>query len=243
MINHQSPTPKQSKFIAILIRYQAIYKLIGLILILALIYYAARDYMTLEQFKQTGAYLKTIANQNYLHAVLFYVVLYALLVIFALPIILLNLVGGFLFGTLLGGAYSTAAALLGSLVSFCVVRYVVADFIKRRMGKRVEKFNEHITHYGISYLLMLHYSSIVPFFIINSLAALTPLPLRTFVLITILGSFPIALIYAFAGRQLASIDSVSDIFSPAVIASLVLLIVLACAPIVWNKLKGNSLEV
>ncbi len=224
--------------------YTTLIKIFVFIAVMAIIYYGVRDYVNLANFKQMSAHFKELADTHYHAAVMYYCLLYALMVIFALPIIFLNLVGGFLFGTLLGAAYSTLASVVGSVVSFMLVRYLFAGFITQRLGKqRLERFNEHVAQYGMNYLLMLHYSCVVPFFVINSLAALTTMHVRKFIVVTVLGSFPISFLYAFAGRQLGSISSVSDVFSPDFVAALVIMLALAFAPMLWKRIKGKSLDV
>lgn len=224
--------------------YASLLKFFIFIGVMALIYYGVRDHVTLANFKEMSAHFKALADSHYHAAVMYYCLLYALMVVFALPIIFLNLVGGFLFGTFWGAVYSTVAALGGSLISFMLVRYLLARFITERLGReRLEKFNEHVARYGMNYLLMLHYSSIIPFFVINSLAALTSMSVQKFMVITVVGTFPVSLLYAFAGRQLGSITTVSDVFSPTVVLALLLMILVAFLPMLWARFKGKSLDV
>jgi len=72
---------------------------------------------------------------------------------------------------------------------------------------------------------------IIPYFVINVLAALTNVSITTFMWTTFVGSLPILGIYAFAGGQLYSVESVKDIFSPSIIALLVVLILDSLMPL------------
>ena len=72
---------------------------------------------------------------------------------------------------------------------------------------------------GASYLLTLRLIPVFPFFLINFLAGLTKVPLRTFLWTTSLGIIPGTVVFAFAGQQLGSINSPADILSKKVIAA------------------------
>jgi uncharacterized membrane protein YdjX (TVP38/TMEM64 family) len=75
--------------------------------------------------------------------------------------------------------------------------------------------------------------------VINILAALTKVPLATFIWTTMLGVAPATFIFAFAGQQLLDISSIRDVFSPRVILALVLLAMFAFLPIMikWFRRK------
>src|SRR4029078_3127006 len=109
-----------------------------------------------------------------------------------------------------------------------------------RYSTKFEKFNERIKRYGPNYVLVLHYLAIVPFFIINTFAALTTMSLATFVRVTVMGSLPVYLIYTFAGHELSEVNSLSDLLSWPVIISLSLLLLLAIIPIIIQRLRGST---
>jgi len=79
-----------------------------------------------------------------------------------------------------------------------------------------------------------------PFFLINLAAGLTRLPLRTFVLGTMIGIIPGGFVYVNAGASLATITSLSDIASPRVLGSFALLGLFALLPVLYNRLKAGK---
>ena len=149
----------------------------------------------------------------------------------------LTLVGGFLFGTLFGTLYALTGATVGVISMVLFVRYVVAQTIAKRYGNKLAKFNKRLQAYGHSYLLTMHLLTVIPFFVIATLAGLADVSLITVVWTTIVGSFPLIFIYAFAGRQLGTITSLGDIFSPQIIAAFVLLALLALIPMVIRRVR------
>ena len=108
------------------------------------------------------------------------------------------------------------------------------------MLANLEKFERRIEEYGPPYLLMLHFSTLFPYAVINVLAALAGISVVTVMWTTAVGFLPSALIYSFAGSRLTTISSVRDVFSPQIILALVLLVLLMLVPIVVKQVKNRG---
>ena len=76
---------------------------------------------------------------------------------------------------------------------------------------------------GAFYLFTLRLVPAFPFFVINLLMGLTPLPARTFYWVSQLGMLAGTLVYVNAGTQLAKIESLRGILSPGLLVSFTLL--------------------
>jgi uncharacterized membrane protein YdjX (TVP38/TMEM64 family) len=216
------------------------YMLVGIILVIGLLYSVLKEHVSLAAMQEKSAHFKQLVDENYLRAATMYVVVYTFLITCALPVLIpLTLIGGFLFGTLAGALLSALASVMGCIISFVGFRYLMRSTLMAYFGVSLERFHAHFKLHGIYYLLMLHYSSLVPFFMINAIAALTDMSLLTFIVVTIFGCFPVCLIYAFAGRQLSTIGTLTDIFSPAVVAAFLLLLGMACIPILIRRFKRS----
>jgi len=216
--------------------------IIAMLIGLSLIVYATGLYEKIYHlFWSDNATLKATGGYSYPQSVLIYILSMAAIVALSLPLVIpIVIASGYLFGLFLGAFYSVIATVIGALVPFLLVRYVGGNYIKKKYSNRFEKFNARIHRYGANYVLLLHYLAVVPFFIINTFAALTSMSLATFVRLTILGSFPVYLIYTFAGHELSEVNSLSDMLSWPVVISLFLLLLLAIIPIVIQRLKGSS---
>ena len=197
----------------------------GLVGFLIFFYYArVGDYFTLEHLHENHRFLKQFVTNHYLISVFIYVGIYSLLLACALPVVMpLALIGGFLYGMVGGLGYASLSCLLGSVVSFLVLRYVVAHWIRGWHNQRIEEFNHQVQKYGYSYLLMLHFLSIIPLFVINLLAAVANVPLFTVIWVTALGTLPLNFLCVMAGQQLSTIHSFKDIFTPTIVILLLLL--------------------
>jgi uncharacterized membrane protein YdjX (TVP38/TMEM64 family) len=198
-------------------------------------------FISLEQIQTHSIAFKAFVGEHYIVAVLLYMAIYAATIAIGIPgVAPLSLLGGYLFGVLLGTVYGAFGATVGSVVAFVIVRYLLKNWVKRRYGRQIVGFNEQMHKYGANYLLMVHYASIIPFFFINTLAAISDVGWWTFIWTTVVGFIPLAVIYSFAGRELGTIDSARDILSAPIIAVFVLLIVIAFLPIVIKYYKDGS---
>lgn len=212
-----------------------------LVLILLLRKFGVGKYFTLAALKEESVYLKQLAEEYYLPAVLIYIGSYALIIALAIPAVApLTVLGGFLFNALPGLLYALIGATLGSIIYFLFIRYVVSNLVRQRYRARLDKFNEQIKAYGYSYLLTMQLLTVIPFFVINTLAGLADVPLFTFIWTTVLGSLPLLFIYALAGRQLGEIEAVRDILKPHMVALLIILALLALLPMVIKRLRQSN---
>jgi len=204
-------------------------------------YYAAySDVFTFSKLKENHLFLKQFVQNHYLLSVIIYIGLYSLFIACALPFVMpFALIGGFLYGAVFGLMYASISCLIGSLISFLVLRYLIVHWVRNWHSPRIDSFNQQIQKYGYSYLLMLHFLTVVPMFVINMVAAMAKVPLFTVIWVTLIGTFPLNLLCVIAGKQLSRIHSVKEIFSPQIMILLALLAGVAIAPIIIRKIKGS----
>ncbi len=181
--------------------------------------------------------LRNYVAAHYWVSVAAFIALYMTTAFFVPGAIVLNLVGGFLFGVLPAALYINAGATLGSALALLVSRHMLGDWIQERYGEQLKPLNRAIERYGVSYLLAVRIIPVLPFFTVNYLAGLTRIPLKTFLWTTSLGMFPGSLVYAYAGRQLGSINQPKDILSPRILAAFALLTLFTLLPPIFDLLK------
>jgi len=209
---------------------------IGMVLLILIIgawYIGLHEYLSLNLLRENRVFLENSVEQNYTYAVAVYLLVYIVVIAAAMPgVPVLTMLGGFLFGVFSGGIYALIGATIGTTVSFLLIRYVLGSVIRGKYAQKLERFNEKVKAHGVAwYLLTLQLMGLIPYFVINVLAALTDVPFQTFLWTTFVGSVPIIFIYAFAGRQLYLVESVQDIFSPSIIALLLVLVMLTLVPV------------
>ena len=202
----------------------------------AFFYFDVGQYFSLEALKANRDDLLAYTNANFAVAVILYVAVYILQTGFSLPGgALMTLTGGFLFGSVLGTIFVNIGATTGATLAFLAARYVLRDWVERKFGKRIEPIQVGFAQNAFSYLLTLRLIPAFPFFLVNLVSGLTRIPLGTYVIATSIGIIPGSFVYAFAGRQLGSINSLAEIASPPVLLAFTFLGLLALVPIVHRK--------
>jgi pyruvate/2-oxoglutarate dehydrogenase complex dihydrolipoamide dehydrogenase (E3) component/uncharacterized membrane protein YdjX (TVP38/TMEM64 family) len=150
--------------------------------------------------------------------------IYVLVTALSLPgAAIMTLLGGALFGLLLGTVLVSFASAIGATLAFLVSRYLLRDVVKSRFGARLKDIDKGIEREGSFYLFTLRLVPLFPFFVINLLMGLTNMKARTFYWVSQLGMLAGTLVYVNAGTQLAQLKSLSGILSPGLIGSFVLL--------------------
>jgi uncharacterized membrane protein YdjX (TVP38/TMEM64 family) len=149
------------------------------------------------------------------------------------------LAGGFLFGAVLGTLFVNLGATTGATLAFLVSRYLLRDWVEQKFGKWLGPVQQGFSQNAFGYLMTLRLIPLFPFFVVNLVSGLTRMNVGTYVVATSLGIIPGSFVYAYAGRQLGTINSLKDIASPGVIGAFVLLGLLALVPNLYKKWSGK----
>jgi pyruvate/2-oxoglutarate dehydrogenase complex dihydrolipoamide dehydrogenase (E3) component/uncharacterized membrane protein YdjX (TVP38/TMEM64 family) len=181
-------------------------------------------YLTLSNLKSQQAELTGFVKANPAIAVVGFFLLYVAVTALSLPgAAILTLAAGAIFGLLEGTLIASFASTIGASLAFLSSRYLLRDWVKARFGARVDSIDRGIERDGAFYLLTLRLIPAFPFFLINLAMGLTVMRLVTFALVSQAGMLLGTIVYVNAGTQLAAIESTSDILSPTLIGSFVLL--------------------
>lgn len=123
------------------------------------------------------------------------------------PGAVLTLAGGALFGPLAGALLSLAGATVGATVAFLIARYLAADWVERRLGRRVQEIKAGVEREGWRFVAFVRLVPVFPFNLLNYALGLTRLSVRTFAVTSWITMAPGALAYAYlgsAGREAIS---------------------------------------
>ncbi|MCB1984662.1 MAG: FAD-dependent oxidoreductase [Burkholderiales bacterium] len=196
-------------------------------LVLLIVLFSAFDlqrFFSLDALKASHDALKEAYDNEPLYIISVYSVTYIVMAALSLPgATVMTLAGGAMFGIWVGVPVVLISATIGATLAFWVSRYILRDTVQSRFGDRLETINNGLERDGAFYLFSLRLVPAFPFFLINLLMGLTRISSRTFFWASLIGMFAGSSVYVNAGTQLASISSLSDILSPALIISFVLL--------------------
>jgi len=221
-------------------RGKVVVALIFAVAIFVFFYFDLKQYVTLESLKANRDNLLAYTEAHFGTAVAIFMGLYLLHTTFSLPGGgILTLTGGFLFGSVLATLIVIVPATIGATLAFLAARYLLRDWVERKLGDRLAAIQEGFARNAFSYLLTLRLIPLFPFFLVNLVSGLTRIPVGTYVIATAVGIIPGSFVFAYAGRQLGTINSLREIVSPRVLLAFTLLGLLALVPILYRKFSGK----
>ncbi|MFY9185026.1 MAG: FAD-dependent oxidoreductase [Limnohabitans sp.] len=198
-----------------------------LLLALAIGAFVALDlgrYLSFEQLKASQASFDQFYAQQPLTVAAVYFGVYVLATALSIPgAVIITLGGGAVFGLWQGLLLVSFASTLGATLAFLASRFVLREWVEARFGQRLADINAGVDKEGAFYLFTLRLIPVVPFFLINLLMGLTRMKTWTYYWVSQLGMLAGTAVYVNAGTQLAQLDSVRGILSPALLGSFVLL--------------------
>jgi pyruvate/2-oxoglutarate dehydrogenase complex dihydrolipoamide dehydrogenase (E3) component/uncharacterized membrane protein YdjX (TVP38/TMEM64 family) len=210
--------------------------IIAALLLAGIVAFFALDlgrYFSLAFIKDSQASFAALYAQRPAFVTLVYFAVYVAVTALSLPgAAIMTLAGGAIFGLLWGTLVVSLASTLGATLAMLTARYLLRDSIQQRFGRRLDEVNKGMAKEGAFYLFTLRLIPVIPFFALNLLMGLTRMKTLTFFWVSQLGMLAGTVAYVNAGTQIARIDSLKSILSPALIASFVLLGLL---PLLVNK--------
>jgi uncharacterized membrane protein YdjX (TVP38/TMEM64 family) len=206
----------------------------------AFFYFDLGRFLSLTALKENRVSLLVFTDANFAGAVAIFIVTYVIVTGLSLPgAVILTLAGGFLFGAVFATLFVNIGATTGATLAFLTARYLLRDTVERKFGKWLGPFQNGFAKNAFSYLLTLRLIPLFPFFVVNLVSGLTRVNVGTYVAATAVGIIPGSFVYAYAGRQLGTINSLKEIASPNVVGAFVLLGLLALVPVVYKRFAAK----
>lgn len=223
-------------------------------------------YLSLEAISDNREALKSAVADAYVQTILIYMAVYAVAVALSLPGgAVLTVLGGFLFGPVWGGAITVVAASIGAVVIFLVARTSLGEPLAARAGPWLDRLRGGFQDNALSYLLFLRLVPVFPFWLVNLAPAFLGVPVRTYVIGTVIGIIPGTYAFTFVGAGLDSIIAeqravyqdclasgahdcsfsldTSAIVTPELLLAFGALGLVSLLPVAfkrWRKTKGNA---
>jgi uncharacterized membrane protein YdjX (TVP38/TMEM64 family) len=140
---------------------------------------------------------------------LVYVAAVGLSLPFAVP---LSLAAGALYGRWYGTLFVSFASISGASLAFFASRYLLRDYVQRRLGERLRALNRGVETDGAYYLLSLRLQPVVPFWLINLGMGLTPMRFITYWMVSQIGMLPGTFVYVNVGASAGEIAEAKDVW-------------------------------
>lgn len=205
------------------------------------------SYLSFQTLSENREWLQAQVRDNALVTALVFVIAYTVAVAFSLPgATVLTILGGFLFGTWLGGTYAVIGATIGSVAIFIAARTAFYDFFHAKAKGRLARMEKGFKENALSYLLFLRLVPVFPFWLVNIVPGLLGVRLPIYLLGTALGIIPGTFVYASVGSGLGMIfdrgetPDLGIIFAPEVLLPLLALAGLSLAPALYKQLRKRK---
>lgn len=144
---------------------------------------------------------------------LIFIMVDILVVIFLIPGVLITMGAGFIFGVTQGSIYIVLATTIGAAISFTTSRYVFSERISRYFSshRKTQYLNRFLAADGWKIIFFIRLIPFFPFKLSNYLFGLTEFKMRSFVIGTFLGIWPITVFNVYIGSLAASLSKLGKI--------------------------------
>ncbi len=170
-----------------------------------------------------------------------FILLYILVTLTMLSALTLTIVGGIMFGPVMGIIYTLIGASLGLASSFLIARYVARDSIERKFGNTptFKKIDEGVKRDGWFILATTRLLPIFPFGLQNYIYGLTSIGFIQYTVLSVIFILPGTAVFVMLAGAFASGDK-EIVFKYSITASLIFLGLMVVTRIIKGKISSNE---
>ncbi len=132
-------------------------------------------------------------------APLLFMFVYIIGTVFFFPGAVLTLLGGALFGPVLGTVYNLTAATIGAMLSFLVARYFACDWVEKKTGGKLKQLINGVENEGWRFVAFTRLVPLFPFNLLNYGLGLTKIKFSYYSIATYIFMLPGAIAYTYLG--------------------------------------------
>jgi uncharacterized membrane protein YdjX (TVP38/TMEM64 family)/rhodanese-related sulfurtransferase len=201
---------------------------------------AVAVWLALNRDHLDPALIESAIHDLGLLAPLGHVVLFAVGTILFVPGAIFGLLGGALFGPLWGAVLNLTGAAVGATAAFLVARYAAADWVRRKVGGRLDRLIAEVEAEGWRFVAFVRLVPLFPFNLTNYALGLTRISLKHYVLASLACMVPGTLAYTWlghAGREAAAGNMAAIRYG---LIALALLAAIAFLPRLLRRLRGQE---
>ena len=156
------------------------------------------------------------------------------------PGTVLVVVGGAAYGLWWGTLCSAIGATMGAVVAFWLARYLLHDWFQKRFAHSalLKKLNQTLCNEGLSCILLIRFSPVSPFNVVNFALGLTPVSVRSYALGTLIGIIPGTLAYTWLG--VTGAEAIASGNWLPLVCCLLLLMLLSALPIALRRRSSKQ---
>ncbi|OUU78773.1 MAG: hypothetical protein CBC38_06570 [Gammaproteobacteria bacterium TMED78] len=150
-------------------------------------------------------------NQNHKLSSIIYILIYLFSCIFLVPVSIITLAGGFIFGLFQGIILASISSTLGATISFLLGRYLVKSWVQKKIINKHKIINQIMNKQDFITILLLRLIPAIPFGMLNYSLSITNISLKIFILSSWIGMLPITILYVYLGALADNLKNISEI--------------------------------
>ena len=163
-------------------------------------------YFSFDQLAANRKLITSLVADHFWLSVLAFAAAYAGVTALSLPVgSFFTILGGFLFGPLIGGTATVVGATIGALLIFFIVRTSLGAALIEKAGPMLEKLRDGFAQNALSYMFFLRLAPVFPFWLVNIAPALLGVGTMTYFIGTFFGIMPATYTFAYIGAGLGSV--------------------------------------
>jgi phospholipase D1/2 len=153
------------------------------------------------------------------------------------PITVIILVTAIVFGPVMGSLYSIVGSLAGAVATYAIGCLLGQDFVRKIAGAKWRRLEQKIGQSGVVAVATLRLLPIAPFTVVNVVSGAFKVPLRDYILGSLLGLVPGILITNFFAHQFARAIRDPGMGTLLILAALIMITIVGT---VWLKRRFES---
>lgn len=188
--------------------------------------------------------LETWVNEAGVLAPIVFMLIYAAATVLFLPGSVITLVGGALFGPVLGTLYNLTGATLGASLAFLISRYLASGWVEEKTGGKVKQLINGVENEGWRFVAFVRLVPLFPFNLLNYALGLTKIRFMHYLIATYIFMLPGGFAYTYlgyAGRE--AIGGGEGLIQTIMIAIALLAVVAFLPRLIGNMRRGPMIDI
>lgn len=175
-------------------------------------------------------------------APLLFMLIYIIGTVFFFPGSVVTLLGGALFGPVLGTFYNLTAATIGSMLSFLIARYLASNWVEKKTAGKLKQLINGVENEGWRFVALTRLVPLFPFNLLNYGLGLTKIKFTHYGLATYIFMLPGTIAYTYLGYIGKEAATGGDDLMQKVIIALALLGLIAFLPRIIGSVRKGSVK-
>ncbi len=149
-------------------------------------------------------------------AALTFILLYIICSLCFVPISLLTVGAGIIFGLTLGSVYVCIATAIAAIIAFTIGRYLALDWVEQKIENNLHfnMINHAVAREGWKIVFLARISPFFPFSVANYIFSISRISLKDYFFASLLGLIPSNIIYVYFGSLAGELANLDLQFSP-----------------------------